>query len=409
MLKNTLFSFSLAFQNIRTNLFHTALSVLGIVIGVAALVSILCLIDGLEKFAKDEITRTTSLNAILVNTRTHRAVGDISVKKDTFAVMDFEAYQQLTAGLEHLAMSALFLKGPAEMRLDTSSKPLGGIILASTPNPMSDTTLVAGRVLNKADLQEKRLVVVVNAALAKQALGNERYPDILQKPLHLKDRTLMVVGVVKSPGAGARAQANVPISLLDADELKKNPPTLVLEAGSVEFVNAVKTQVEERLARQFPGRKADFEVVTNDYRVGQAAKGIMLFRIIMGLIVGISIIVGGIGVMNVLLISVTERTVEIGIRKALGAKRLDILRQFLAESITISAFGSMLGLVVGVLATMVIIPIIKALTELPFEAVYTWNTFFTIGIIAILVGIIFGTYPAMKASKLDPVEAIRRE
>jgi putative ABC transport system permease protein len=118
----------------------------------------------------------------------------------------------------------------------------------------------------------------------------------------------------------------------------------------------------------------------------------------MSMIVGISIVVGGVGVMNVLLISVTERTVEIGIRKAMGAKRKDIMLQFLSESVTISAFGSGLGLIFGILSTFAIVPIIKAFVPVPFEASYTWDTLMIIAIISVLIGIVFGTYPAMRAS-----------
>jgi len=129
----------------------------------------------------------------------------------------------------------------------------------------------------------------------------------------------------------------------------------------------------------------------------------------MGMIVGISVLVGGIGVMNVLLISVTERTAEIGIRKAVGASRAHIVQQFLAESITISLVGSLVGLVIGILGTMIVVPVIKSLTAMPFAASYTWNTLIIVTIISVLVGIIFGTYPAMLAARLDPVDAIRRE
>lgn len=129
----------------------------------------------------------------------------------------------------------------------------------------------------------------------------------------------------------------------------------------------------------------------------------------MGMIVGISVLVGGIGVMNVLLISVTERTVEIGIRKAVGASRAHIVQQFLAESITISLVGSLVGLIIGILGTMIVVPVIKSLTAMPFAASYTWNTLIIVTIISVLVGIIFGTYPAMRAARLDPVDAIRRE
>ena len=113
--------------------------------------------------------------------------------------------------------------------------------------------------------------------------------------------------------------------------------------------------------------------------------------------------------MNVLLISVTQRTAEIGVRKAVGATRKDIIFLFLAESITVSAFGSFVGLIVGILGTMVSIPVINAITKIPFRAAYTLDTLLIISTIAIFIGILFGTYPALRASRLDPVEAIRRE
>lgn len=183
---------------------------------------------------------------------------------------------------------------------------------------------------------------------------------------------------------------------------------MVVEADHIEDVNALKRDIESYLMKQF-GAKHDFTVATNSLRVKQAEQGFFLFRVIMGLIVGISVVVGGIGVMNVLLISVTERTTEIGIRKAVGASNRDIVLLFLSESITVSAFGSLLGLIFGVLFTMAVIPIVKAITKIPFQANYTVNTLLIISVIAVVVGIIFGTYPAIRASRLDPVDAIRHE
>jgi putative ABC transport system permease protein len=126
------------------------------------------------------------------------------------------------------------------------------------------------------------------------------------------------------------------------------------------------------------------------------------------MIVGISVLVGGIGVMNVLLISVTQRTAEIGVRKAVGANRKDIIYLFLAESITVSAFGSFLGLVLGILARWLLFRLLKHYQS-SFQAAYTLDTLLIISLIAVLIGIVFGTYPALRASRLDPVEAIRRE
>ena len=204
-------------------------------------------------------------------------------------------------------------------------------------------------------------------------------------------------------------EAFVPITLLSPNELYDSPAEVIIMADQVGDVPKLKDQVDAWLKKNYPTGYADLVIITNEFRVGQAAKGFLLFRVIMGLIVGISVIVGGIGVMNVLLISVNERTVEIGIRKAVGATRKDIKLQFLAESIAISAFGSLLGLIAGVLGTMIIIPIVKAITEVPFQAAYTANTLMVISVVALLVGIVFGTYPAVRAARLDPVEAMRRE
>ncbi|MBK9337670.1 MAG: ABC transporter permease [Lewinellaceae bacterium] len=410
MLKNTIFSFGLAIQNIRNNLFHTILSVLGIVIGVAALVAILSFIDGLERFAKNEITGTTSLNAILINPIRFKQMGDIKVPKDSFAVLDYPAYSALVSGLSGVAMSALYTSGGGEIWVDTASQSLGAHIQFSTRDPRADTMLLAGRAMSDADVEQRRPVALVNKFLAKKVLGHERYGELMGKKLHHKKRELEIIGVVKAGGDDpTEFQVRYPISLLEPDELKKNVPNCFVEASGVEQVAGLKKQITERLGKQFPGKADDFEVLTNDYRVEQAAVGFRIFRIIMGLIVGISIVVGGIGVMNVLLISVNDRVNEIGIRKAVGANRRDILRQFLAESITVSAFGSAIGLLFGILISVVAVAIIRAVTEVPFEAAYTWNTFITISIISVLVGVIFGTYPAVKASRLDPVEAIRRE
>jgi putative ABC transport system permease protein len=192
-------------------------------------------------------------------------------------------------------------------------------------------------------------------------------------------------------------------------ELQTSPSEVIFEAQKTEDVLVLKEEISHWLKGNFKDATSDFIILTNNFRLEQAAKGFLLFRVIMGLIVGISVVVGGIGVMNVLLISVTERTAEIGIRKATGASRRDIALLFLAESISVSTFGSLLGLIFGVLGTMVIIPIVKSITKVPFQAAYTWNTFLIISIISMLVGVLFGTYPAIRASRLDPVEAIRHE
>jgi putative ABC transport system permease protein len=135
-----------------------------------------------------------------------------------------------------------------------------------------------------------------------------------------------------------------------------------------------------------------------------------VFKLFMGALTGISLLVGGIGIMNVLLASVTERTREIGVRKALGARRRDILVQFLAESVAISGAGSLLGVALGLSGAFAIVAGIRAQAQAIYlDATFSWSTVLSAAFSAIVVGLTFGTYPARRAARLSPIDAIRHE
>ena len=129
----------------------------------------------------------------------------------------------------------------------------------------------------------------------------------------------------------------------------------------------------------------------------------------MGLIVGISVIVGGIGVMNVLLISVTQRTNEIGLRKAVGSRKSDIYVQFLSESMVVSLFGTVVGIIIGILVSLAIVPIVHNIIDIEFSPAFSLLTISVITILSLMIGVLFGTFPAYKASQLNPIDALRRE
>jgi putative ABC transport system permease protein len=135
----------------------------------------------------------------------------------------------------------------------------------------------------------------------------------------------------------------------------------------------------------------------------------LLFKVIMGLITGISVLVGGVGVMNVLLITVTERTREIGVRKAVGARRRDVVAQFLAEAVAVSGVGSLIGLGLGLAVVFAAAPVLRAATDVPFYAAVTPQTLAVVAAVAVAVGVVFGTYPALRAARLRPADAIRHE
>jgi len=408
MWKNILISFSLAISTIRSRFFHTVLSVLGIVIGVASLVGILSLIDGMEQYANEQISKTTSLKAIAIINKPDKVVNGIRVRKDSFPLLSYQQINQLHASLTLPSEVFMISRQGREVTMYGNTQRIGTMASGTLPQLSPKSKLILGDSFTGTDLDKQKPVAVVNESFVRSVLDKAQPSGLLGKKVLAGQQELTIIGVTESDTTQP-AQLYFPISLLSQNDLRSIRLDYGLEAKNVEDVPALKEQTLTWIANNVPNGKEDFEVITNEFRVEQAAQGFLVFRIIMGFIVGISVLVGGIGVMNVLLISVSERTSEIGVRKAVGAKKRDILLQFLSESVTISVFGSLLGVLIGIGGTMIIVPIVKSVAKVPFQAAYTWNTMLVIAVVAVIVGIVFGTYPALQAAKLDPVEAIRRE
>ena len=409
MLRNTLQSFALALQNIRSNLFHTLLSVLGIIIGVAALVATFSLIDGLEKFARDQIATQTSVNAIMVETQTDKTINNISVRKDSFQIIDYERFATFRATAPYVTRASLHNSYNREINLEGRDTAIGAMLQCIGERPPSDTIITHGQLFSPTAFRDRETVAVVNTRLANLMSNGADLNTLLGKHFTAMGHNLRIIGIIKDKRAESPPMAFLPISLLSHNDLLRSPPSVLFEVGKTEEVPLLKSEINAWIQKEFGANSNDFEIRSQDFWIDQTAKGFLIFRIIMGMIIGISVVVGGVGVMNVLLISVNERTAEIGLRKAVGAKKGDIRRLFLAESITVSAFGSLVGLLLGAGFAMAAIPVIRFFADVPFNAVLTWNTFFIIATVAVIIGIIFGTYPAIKAAKLDPVEALRRE
>lgn len=401
------FSFSQAFEGIRSNWFHTFLSILGVIIGVASLVTILSLIDGMEEFAKSQIRNTTNLENVVLSSSTTIARNGVLIKKDTFPFLDPERFQDLSRKLGTNTPGVLIYRQGVEVHIPNQESPIGVMVNGISGFLPGQGADAKGRVFTKAELEKGKPVALINPNLARILVGKET-EKALGKSIDIGGGNLTIIGILKNERE-PNALLVAPIGLFNAEAFRRRPPQAVFRAASVEEVPQVKKMVEQWAAETYGELAEGISVETNEARVNQAGQAFMLFRLVMGMIVGISVLVGGIGVMNVLLISVTERTREIGIRKALGAKRTDIARLFLAESISISLFGSFLGSILGILGALIAVPIIKAWVEVPFQATFTLNTLIIIILVALLVGVSFGTYPAMKAAKLDPVDAIRAE
>jgi putative ABC transport system permease protein len=188
-------------------------------------------------------------------------------------------------------------------------------------------------------------------------------------------------------------------------------PRAVMMVGKfarVEEADSVRARLMRWADARFGAGTTQFR--SNEGRLEQAAQAVLLFKLFMGAITGISLLVGGIGIMNVLLASVTERTREIGIRKAMGARKRDVLWQFLAESVAVASLGSGLGVVLGLTGAYGITWLMRSqLTGMLIYASVSWSTVLVAVCSAVFVGLVFGTYPARRAARLDPIDAIRHE
>jgi putative ABC transport system permease protein len=268
-------------------------------------------------------------------------------------------------------------------------------------------------------------VVVISNNLARELAGDKSLANTVNSRLQLAGKAWTIVGVLEEVanqrtfdvivpfGAAARAIVPpLPMTPVRVPEQARpeRPTSFLVRAPRVEEVLDVQHRVEAWADITDPRWRKDQQISINSTgieRLRQINQGMLVFKLLMGAFAAISLVVGGIGIMNVLLAAVAERTREIGVRKATGARRHDIVAQFLSESVTISLAGAVLGAVVGFSAAAGITALIRWRTLTPMYAEFTWQTFVVSMSTAIAIGLIFGVYPALKAARLSPVDAMR--
>ena len=406
-------SLSIALGTLRANPLRTALSTLGIVIGAAALVAVLTLGDGMERFGRQQLATTTDLQSVVLEPRTVKFVDNQAYPLDDYLVLNREDSDAILLQIPQASAALLSLTGSAPLGSGLTAGDTVHVI-ATLPSHAGalGRTFAAGRYFTPQEAADSASVAVVSFGLGVR-IGNGEPAAALNQQIGIRGLPVRVVGVMSATGVEGTPVVLVPLELATrvlAPTPRPRAPTLVLQARQVEDVRAVRAGVEAWLKTRLGADwQAKATVRAHAERVDQAERAILLFKLFFGSVTGIALLVGGIGIMNVLLSSVIERTREIGVRKAIGARRRDLLAQFLLESITIAGVGAVVGTAVGFAAAFGITAFMRRRLEAPVYAAFSWSTLIVSAAVAILIGMVFGIYPALRAARLSPIDAIRHE
>ena len=408
-------SISVGFETLRANPLRTILSTLGIVIGTAALVSVLSVGDGMERLARDQISRTTDLQRISVAPRTVRIIDGTPFPQPNPVKITVADVASLAALVGDSATVNMMNGGSALItsRADTTSRPAQVTGMLVPGAPLLDSLLLAGRVFTPAEGAQGAPVAIVSYRVASDFTKGRTPKDLVGDTLLFQGQPRQVIGVLKAEENERARRAVMPAGAVDGAVVAgtfDRPASLLVTAATIEGVKPTRATAERWAAHQYGVTWKDrVNIVADESRLEQAAKALLLFKLFMGALMSISLVVGGIGIMNVLLSSVIERTREIGIRKATGAEQRHILWQFLCESVAITGVGSLIGLALGVGAAFAITAIMRRTANAPLQAWLSPSTVIVAIGASVLVGIVFGLYPAMRAARLSPIDAIHHE
>ncbi len=410
----TFTSAAIGVYTLRRNPLRTILSILGVIIGVASLVAILMVTDGLEAFSREQIEKTTDLQTIIIKPKTVVRTDGIIVNKEDPVVLSNAVRDSLALELGDRATVTMVLETSEWVKQARDTAAHGALVAATLPTSeaLLPVPVEAGRFLRAEDSGTDPNVAVLSHALAAKIVGRTNTSSAVGLAITFGGETYEVIGVVGGGDSDDVPRVFIPLTpvrIQKAFTERRIVPSLVVKAARVEEVAEIRSAIERWLGLRFGKLDDNFTIMTSSQRIAQVSQAMFVFKLAMGFITGISLLVGGIGIMNVLLASVSERTREIGIRRAAGARARDILVQFLAESVAISAAGSLLGVVLGIAATAAMIEVIRRVTDAPLTMILTWNPILVAVAAAFMVGLTFGVYPARKASKLSPTDAIRYE
>jgi putative ABC transport system permease protein len=395
----------LAFAAIWANKTRAFLTTLGIVIGVAAVIAIVALVQGLTAYLQGAFQE---LGATYVRVAPEFSPGETGLHRIRLTMEDAEA---LKRSLPQIEVMTPLVSRIVPVRHRDETKRL--IVIGSNENypEVVNHQVEYGRFFSSVDIEHRKNVCIVGLDVIKDL---KIEGDPLGKEIRVSGERFLVVGILERKGdfLGVSRDSLVFIPIEKAFALfgREFAETVVVDmkVRSEELVESLRDQATELLRARHglkPAEPNDFRVILQGEALSVIGKILGFVTLAAAGIVGISLVVGGIGIMNIMLVSVTERTREIGLRKAVGARRQDILTQFLIEAVALSGTGGLAGVLAGFALGHAVSALIPAFPEahIPFWAVLLGFGFSS------AVGLFFGIYPAVRASALDPIEALRRE
>ncbi len=384
-------SVKMAMRSIKGNKLRAFLTMLGIIIGVASVIVLVSIGQGSSQAVANQI------NSLGTNLLTVNMMGSDTMK---FTEEDVAKLQKI----DEIKEMSPVVSGRVTVKNGTVSTQVSLTGTNSSYQQVRDMKVNEGRFLSDMDVEYRQKVIVLGANTAQNLFGVE---NPIGKDVQVNGGSFKIVGVLASKG-GSMGQSGddviiMPLSTAQRIVKNTNIQTLYVQVKSEEQLNTVMAQVQNKLAVMFPNKQDNYSVFNQKDLVDTMSSVTGTMTMMLGGIACISLLVGGIGIMNIMLVSVSERTKEIGIRKAIGAKRRDVLQQFLIEAVVLSSFGGLIGMGIGLLVAK-ILSMATGMT-IAYSLPVTLLAF----LFSLLVGVGFGVFPANKASKLHPIQALRYE
>ncbi len=394
----------LALRELRRNLMRASLTTLGIIIGVAAVIAVVTLGNGATVSVTSSIG-ALGRNLLVVSPGTRRMAGAFS-DASPFSPADFDIIKRDISGVRAIAPVAMRSEVIVAANQNHTTQVVGS---SNGYLDARDWPLIQGRVFAEAEERSGRAVCIIGQTIRTTLFGGQ---NPIGADIRVRDVPCEVIGILSSKGQSTFGQDQDDLVVMPIRMVQRrlagntNVGSIWIAAERAEDVSKIKKDVTDLLRERrhlSPGTPDDFQAsdMAQIAQIMQTTTGVL--TLFLSAVAAVSLVVGGIGIMNIMLVSVTERTREIGIRLAIGARERDVLTQFLVEAVMMSALGGLVGIIIGLGASA----IGTHFLNIPFTP--------SPGIVAIAflfsacIGVAFGFFPARRAARLDPIEALRHE